>query len=860
MEWKDYISKLLSDVSSFDGVSLSLYNSEKPTEIPPIIKASIFMLDRMQECQGEFNIFVFPERIQSIFIFTLVKLLYNISEGKIDHVYDPSSFKEGDRLSFGKAVVEFVALEEINGKKRMKIRLAENLTISASVEYFPLFQYINTRKKLSTNKQYVEAQREAEKLLSQISSAEKILNLLMDHKTHMESSIVNMTSVIKTKELISGCKICGCKFKDVVLVGQADYEGNIKNIGAGQLSGVPAIVLASDLYAIQKMASRGHPIQSIIIDASNTNALLSQLPALDELMRLGVPITCVTDIVNSFDLQEFLNRGFNLWRWDETSITKELYNATELTADRKIKHCAKRKVEYLMVDDKAISDSIRLLYMNRKESQTASAQMLRLFNDLYSIAFIALRATVPLDEVQRVQARNVLEECNAILANEKIFLPEKIYNDYSTILKNLKKVFEKNYIFQKHEVLADKLMDLHGRKVALVVPEKSDKKQVLKYWQDWCCKNYANVQIDAYYPAEYYLIPSNKYTWTIVVGWLKRAIMRKIMYSFNTEYYAVLLNDCEKGWKNHDTLKWDTALNRDETRKTVEKSFTTDKIRISTSRFVPTVLEVVDTPESDELNEIEIILRENKYRQYIANGGNKSAHETIEAIPVNYVGGYLAFYRTGHKVISASDIIFNDGDKIEEILPNKLKMGDFVVVREADRDLVKEMADIILERSGYKNLRELATKWKEVLEIETLFYSYEEIYERLQDVGCTKSYQAVRSWIVDEGKIAPQDKQDLEYIAKMTGSAVLKEMLDQIYDAAQMVKSAHVQAGRMLSAQLRNRVVEALTEYGDIDPFNIWDPIEMQVDGIGLVRILKIIDIGEPVIVDIADTNRLIEE
>lgn len=91
-----------------------------------------------------------------------------------------------------------------------------------------------------------------------------------------------------------------------------------------------------------------------------------------------------------------------------------------------------------------------------------------------------------------------------------------------------------------------------------------------------------------------------------------------------------------------------------------------------------------------------------------------------------------------------------------------------------------------------------------------------------------------------------------------TGSSVLKELLDQVFDAAQIVRSAHVQAGRVLSMQLRNRIVEALKEYGDIDPFNIWEPIEMQVDGIGTVRILKIIDIGTPVTVDIADTNRLI--
>ena len=89
---------------------------------------------------------------------------------------------------------------------------------------------------------------------------------------------------------------------------------------------------------------------------------------------------------------------------------------------------------------------------------------------------------------------------------------------------------------------------------------------------------------------------------------------------------------------------------------------------------------------------------------------------------------------------------------------------------------------------------------------------------------------------------------------------MLKEMLDQIYSAAQSVKAAHVQAGRNLSLLLRKRIVEALKDYGDIDPFNIWEPIEMMVEGIGMVRILKTIDIGAPVVVDIADTNRLIDE
>ncbi len=100
----------------------------------------------------------------------------------------------------------------------------------------------------------------------------------------------------------------------------------------------------------------------------------------------------------------------------------------------------------------------------------------------------------------------------------------------------------------------------------------------------------------------------------------------------------------------------------------------------------------------------------------------------------------------------------------------------------------------------------------------------------------------------------------MEYIAAISGNGVISELLDKIYEAAQEVRSAHVQAGRIISVQLKSKIVEALESCGDIDPFNIWEPIELNIESIGTVRVLKIIDIGSPVVVDIADTNHLIEE
>ena len=46
----------------------------------------------------------------------------------------------------------------------------------------------------------------------------------------------------------------------------------------------------------------GNPIQSLIVDISNMNQILSQLDALDEILTTGIPVIFVTDTANSFDL------------------------------------------------------------------------------------------------------------------------------------------------------------------------------------------------------------------------------------------------------------------------------------------------------------------------------------------------------------------------------------------------------------------------------------------------------------------------------------------------------------------------------------------------------------------------------
>ena len=206
MEWHDYVAQLLSQKSSFDGISLSFDDDAHSVGIPPIIKASVLILDKMIAHQGKFNILVFPERTQSIFIFTLIKSLHNIAEGKIERVYAPEEFKPGEKLKLGNAVVQFLGIEEKNSEQRMRIKVVDKgsaLIMDASIKNFPLFQRTNTQRRLSTYSQYVEEKKKWEALDFGLETNEKFLTLLADYRTHMDSSIVNMTSVINAKELFS---------------------------------------------------------------------------------------------------------------------------------------------------------------------------------------------------------------------------------------------------------------------------------------------------------------------------------------------------------------------------------------------------------------------------------------------------------------------------------------------------------------------------------------------------------------------------------------------------------------------------------------------------------------------------------
>ena len=241
-----------------------------------------------------------------------------------------------------------------------------------------------------------------------------------------------------------------------------------------------------------------------------------------------------------------------------------------------------------------------------------------------------------------------------------------------------------------------------------------------------------------------------------------------------------------------------------------------------------------------EPDDIEYILRESKYKNYVSK---LPAETYVEARPVSFAGGDMSFFKKGHNLLVVTKIIQQTGKEWEKKTVEDIHTGDFLVIRDSSKDIVRDIADLILKNSGKGHLRDRASKWKDPLKLEECISGINLLQEKLKLEGCNRNIQTIKTWL-DSDIIIPQKREDLEAIARITEDSVLLEKIEAIFKAGEEVRRAHISAGKILSKTLTEKITNVIKEQ-NIDPFNMWDPIEFKLENIGKVKVYKIIDIGD---------------
>ena len=255
MDWGYYVREQLEKNSCLKNIEMTINNNV--INVPNIINISIDLINRSISSKGNMVI-VFPEQIYSIFLTVILKVVVDILEENINKTYDVELFKKGQKLKLQNAIVEFDRVEIEKDIKRIYVKTAD-CTTGIPLDLAPFFQLTDTNRHLSKTLEF-DKSKKAIKVLK-ITDANCSTSILLYYKTHINKSIYYITSIGKSKNFLENTNINSKNIKDLLLIGQVDFEGNINKIGKGQFDGIPSIVLASDLYEVNEAIKKGSKIE-----------------------------------------------------------------------------------------------------------------------------------------------------------------------------------------------------------------------------------------------------------------------------------------------------------------------------------------------------------------------------------------------------------------------------------------------------------------------------------------------------------------------------------------------------------------------------------------------------------------------
>lgn len=193
------------------------------------------------------------------------------------------------------------------------------------------------------------------------------------------------------------------------------------------------------------------------------------------------------------------------------------------------------------------------------------------------------------------------------------------------------------------------------------------------------------------------------------------------------------------------------------------------------------------------------------------------AIETIPARYVRFMGDFYAFLTESHKLPVVTSLLshHHKDQAIPERTVVDLKIGDFIVFPESgDRELIQLLADKMVG-SGASELREKARSWQKALQESGM--TPEQFHKEALRLKRPRHPFTIRHWFEKSSQIGPQAKDDLILIACVTNDKELLEKTDDVQNAIDQLRGAHLSAGmylRNILLQQLQKVIGNVQENG----------------------------------------------
>ena len=113
------------------------------------------------------------------------------------------------------------------------------------------------------------------------------------------------------------------------------------------------------------------------------------------------------------------------------------------------------------------------------------------------------------------------------MVSEQRYIANELYESLKFVIENLLKVYSTDFTYPKIDLLADKILNGHYRKIAIIVSEKEDKNRVYMFWKSKLDANGYIADIDIIYPNEFVNKESFESDVAILTGWFSKKQCRE---------------------------------------------------------------------------------------------------------------------------------------------------------------------------------------------------------------------------------------------------------------------------------------------------------------------------------------------
>ncbi len=864
------VSQILEDYYKkypiYKSIKFSVDSKCESENIHPLLILSQYIIDKLLSEGNNRVAIVLPDDECNVIPLIIAKYFSNI-QNELDYAGNVlEDIDVGQHLRLGKAVVEFggiIDTEEEKRRLRIKderkyIKLITGRKDQTTV-YCPLngvhYLFEKTEGALSLFAKWREARAEAE---SKLENTNSIITTLGVKRTTVRKTIALLSPKNDFKEFIETLYVNGQELENTITCGEIDLDSpsGFKLYNKGKLDCLPSISIMSKIeelyYLLKKDKSIEKQIFAIFSTIEKFDEIVNNPDTFKRILKYDIPfITFVSE--SEFENFPLLtDYGFELWHWKPSTMKSDAL----LVGEDKINVLNKKNIygrfaervnmaalsdfKLEIANNKKLRNLLRLissLSTNLRDADNVLHQFVR-----RTWKFFNVLSTLICPIIGNVKEKLEME-FNEI---REIWNTQKHFYSGQTIEKNVDEIFLNFTALLSEEKTAKLLqieqfifsINLQHKSVLVLLPDKYQFfKETFKYLS--AIKGDGNIRFE--YLQNFYSKIEKAYGKVdcLLVSWFDKDEYVHIKQSYCYENLCFVVYDFENKWRERYVMKIDECIPHDNIKHIAEK------IDFSQEDIFDKPLDRVFVEGTKELDDISDYNISNTIIRSTFNhaGIDENLAEAIECVPIVLSNEKIAYFYPTHDVIDVTALARGDSDRPIKKNAVKLKKGDKILIRQSDKDIIKEKADILMAQNGESNLRSETEIWNTLLGIYANNRPIANVCKALNSEGGECTFQQVRYWLSGE-TIMPREKDILVAIGMVASNIPeLKELsekylnlIDSIYIAGQKVRSYHQRAGRWLTGELKNKALEIKTIANKHTP-------QDEVDGIGEIYVYTVEDV-----------------